>query len=57
MTAVIISCIVCILFTINNIVNAACPNGCSGHGNCNSTGICNCYSGWNAVADCSLQSL
>jgi hypothetical protein len=43
------------------IVNAACPNGCSGHGSCDVNDVCHCYnrvdgeSAW-TNADCSART-
>ncbi|KAJ8599691.1 hypothetical protein CTAYLR_004755 [Chrysophaeum taylorii] len=34
---------------------APCPNLCSGHGNCFSSRVCQCYIGWTG-ADCSLRT-
>lgn len=38
------------------VVMAVCPNMCSGHGECGQDNVCECESGWNLVADCSLKS-
>ena len=32
-----------------------CPRGCSGYGDCNGNGICNCYDGYTGI-DCSLST-
>lgn len=36
-------------------VLAACPNMCSGHGECGPSNVCECETGWGLVADCSLK--
>lgn len=36
-------------------VHAACPNMCSGHGECGLNNVCECETGWGLVADCSLK--
>ena len=35
---------------------AACPNGCSGHGDCGPGSSCSCFAGWDVAADCSERS-
>lgn len=35
-----------------SIYGSQCPNLCSGHGSCNSNGMCNCYPQW-MEGDCS----
>ena len=40
------------------LVNAACPNSCSGHGSCGKGNICSCFPGWSGGAvDCSMRKL
>ncbi len=37
--------------------DAACANGCSGHGTCGQNNICSCFTGWDAgAADCSFRT-
>lgn len=36
-------------------VRAVCPNMCNGHGECGLENVCECESGWDLVADCSLK--
>eukprot|EP00010_Vexillifera_abyssalis_P000361 CAMPEP_0201552778 /NCGR_PEP_ID=MMETSP0173_2-20130828/17836_1 /ASSEMBLY_ACC=CAM_ASM_000268 /TAXON_ID=218659 /ORGANISM="Vexillifera sp., Strain DIVA3 564/2" /LENGTH=572 /DNA_ID=CAMNT_0047963323 /DNA_START=78 /DNA_END=1796 /DNA_ORIENTATION=+ len=38
------------------IIDAACPNNCSGHGNCSASGHCSCSTGWTGE-DCSVADL
>ncbi|KAG5183698.1 hypothetical protein JKP88DRAFT_257564 [Tribonema minus] len=35
---------------------AACPNFCSGHGDCGKHNVCKCDADWNVAPDCSLRS-
>ena len=35
---------------------AACPNLCSGHGQCGAESVCSCHDGWGYTADCSLRT-
>ena len=46
-----------ILFLIFNItVVSRCPNNCSGHGLCEFSSKCSCFTGWSGgAADCSLS--
>jgi hypothetical protein len=38
-------------------VGGACPNKCSGHGEClGIDNVCSCYSEWDVAADCSLRA-
>lgn len=36
-------------------VGAVCPNMCNGHGECGLENVCDCETGWDLVADCSLK--
>mmetsp|Transcript_25057 Transcript_25057/g.34416 ORF Transcript_25057/g.34416 Transcript_25057/m.34416 type:complete len:940 (-) Transcript_25057:67-2886(-) len=45
-----------LLFVTIPFGDARCPNSCSGHGLCNTSSVCTCYSGWNGgAADCSYR--
>eukprot|EP00602_Paraphysomonas_sp_CaronLab_P001970 CAMPEP_0185021030 /NCGR_PEP_ID=MMETSP1103-20130426/3691_1 /TAXON_ID=36769 /ORGANISM="Paraphysomonas bandaiensis, Strain Caron Lab Isolate" /LENGTH=622 /DNA_ID=CAMNT_0027552303 /DNA_START=60 /DNA_END=1924 /DNA_ORIENTATION=+ len=47
----------CIVSLLIHQALAACPNFCSGHGNCGANNVCSCFSGWDGgAADCSLKS-
>merc|ERR1711871_906393 len=37
------------------VAGAACPHGCSGHGECNALDLCKCHAGWGRP-DCSLPT-
>ncbi len=45
---------VLLLFGTGGVL-AACPNMCSGHGECGPSNVCDCETGWGLVADCSLK--
>lgn len=47
--------VLCLLLLADIIVGQTCPNSCSGHGSCSSSG-CLCQSGWGG-SDCSLHTL
>jgi hypothetical protein len=38
------------------LVDGRCPNSCTGHGTCNTTDVCTCFTGWDGGAsDCSAS--
>eukprot|EP00981_Chlorochromonas_danica_P005499 scaffold1110_cov182-Ochromonas_danica.AAC.26 len=46
-----------LLLIYHTAVEGACPNFCSGHGDCGANNICSCYTGWNGGSpDCSYRS-
>ena len=40
-----------LLLIIYQLIQARCPNYCSGHGKCRTNAICECYTGWGADTD------
>eukprot|EP00606_Chrysophyceae_sp_TOSAG23-5_P001573 GSChrysophyteH2.ASY1.ANO1.1362.1 assembled CDS len=49
--------VVVALLSVLKGAEAACANGCSGHGTCGQNNICTCFTGWDAgAADCSFRS-
>jgi hypothetical protein len=51
----VISTLSLILFVLFDPVQAACPNYCNGHGQCQSDNTCDCEDLYNVVPDCSLR--
>jgi hypothetical protein len=59
--SLVVSLVVFLLFAGAPCAHAnICPNGCSGHGECNARwlrGECACFDGWKGALDCSLSKL
>ena len=48
--------ILCLCYLIWHSAEAACANGCSGHGTCGQSNVCTCFTGWDGgAADCSYR--
>ena len=42
-----------LVLSLVHVTTPACPNQCSGHGECTAENVCDCDDGWSFYADCS----